>query len=151
MPRKPIRLPDEAYADTDAVFHVVIHALAGTHPFETHSVAAGLWEILCNELDRQSVKILCAALMPDHLHLVVSPRQKPITDWVRDFKAFSTNALRTLHGQRAIWQARFYDRRLRSEEELAVCVEYVCRNPMDAGLVNESGQWAWVGSWLEIA
>ncbi|MGE3073325.1 MAG: transposase [Dehalococcoidia bacterium] len=131
-------------------FHVVIHATAVTRPFEALSVADGLWNIVCNELERPSVRLLCATLMPDHLHLVVSPRKKPITDWVRDFKAFSTDALRPLHGRDSIWQARFYDYRLRSEEELGACVEYVCRNALDAGLVDEPGEWPWVGSWLDL-
>jgi len=81
--------------------------------------------------------------MPDHLHVIASPPRKPITDWVRDFKAYSTNALRQFHGRPSIWQARFYDRRLRSEEELAVCVQYVWRNPMDAGPVNDPEEWPW--------
>jgi len=149
MPRKPIRLPDDAYANTEAVFHVIIHAAAGTRPFESPSVAGPLWTILCNELERPSVRLFCAALMPDHLHLIVSPREKPITDWVRDFKAFTTNSLRPLRGPGSIWQARFYDRRLRSEKELEICVDYVYRNPVDAGLVDEPGQWPWAGAWLD--
>jgi len=131
------------------VFHVVIHALAATSPFGRPAVADAVWAILLNELTRPSVHLLCAALMPDHLHLIVSPRQKPITDWVRDFKAYSTNTVRPLTQTASIWQRRFYDRRLRSAEELEVCADYVLRNPVAADLVEASAEWPWMGAWLD--
>jgi putative transposase len=45
-----------------------------------------------------------------------------------------------------VWQRRFYDRALRSEEEFHVALAYVVRNPVEAGYVQTELDWphTWV-------
>jgi hypothetical protein len=42
-----------------------------------------------------------------------------------------------------LWQARFFDRALRSVEEYNEKVEYIHLNPVRAGLVSRREDWRW--------
>ena len=44
----------------------------------------------------------------------------------------------------AVWQEESFDHVLRSNESLAEKVEYVCRNPVRAGLVASVGEYPWL-------
>jgi REP element-mobilizing transposase RayT len=144
-----IRLPHEVYADPNAVFHVVFRAAVAERPFHRRSTGSDIWQLLLNERTRPSIELIAACLMPDHLHAVVSPREKNIIKWVDGFKSFSTRVAQPTFGERILWQPGFYDRRLRDQAEFEAAVLYVVNNPVAAGLVEDISEWPWVGSWVE--
>lgn len=148
LPKK-IRLPSGAYSDRESVFHVIFHGLPGTTPFRDAELGNAIWKLITNERERPSIELIAACVMPDHAHFLVSPREKDVVSWVRDFKAFSSNVGRSISGRRAMWQPSFYDRRIRSTDDFETCVEYIVRNPVAAGLVAELDNWPWVRSWRE--
>jgi REP element-mobilizing transposase RayT len=102
-----------------------------------------------NELTDDRIRLRAACLMPDHLHAVVSPCERDIVKWANGFKSYSTRLNWDGDGRPALWQPGFYDRRIRDEAEFRTAVEYVARNPVEAGLVADPAEWPWVGAWLE--
>lgn len=84
--------------------------------------------------------------MPDHLHLLASPRDKSIIRWMNDFKSFTTQISEGFRHQRSLWHPSFYDRRLRDLGEFETALNYVLRNPSSAGLVSQDEEWPWLGS-----
>jgi len=68
---------------------------------------------------------------------------------MNDFQSYTTRVSKDFLTQRALWQPSFYDRRIRDLGEFESAVNYVVRNPVSAGLVDEPEQWPWVGSWLD--
>ena len=52
-------------------------------------------------------------------------------------------ASREAHGQRGIWQKRFWEYTVRDEEDLKRCVDYVHWNPKKHGLVTQIKNWPW--------
>jgi len=147
--RKPNRLPHEAYDDRDAVFHVIVSALPGEAPFRDRTLGDTVWRVVEGELERPAVRLAAACLMPDHLHLVVSPEEKTLIRWMNDFKSYTTHLSKGIRGRRFLWQRSFYDRKLRADGEFETAVHYVTRNPVTAGLVEEALDWPWVGAWTE--
>lgn len=146
--RKSIRLPHEAYANREAVFHVVIHALPGTSPFDSGELGDAIWSVILGERDRTAVTLFAACLMPDHLHLLASPREKSIIRWMNDFKSFTTHISKSYRQPRFLWQPSYYDRRLRNEVEFETVVNYILQNPVAARL-NSASEWPWVTSWVD--
>jgi REP element-mobilizing transposase RayT len=146
---KSIRLPHEAYANQNAFFHIVVNCLPGTKPFQDRALGAAIWAVIEGEQERTAVQVSASCLMPDHLHLLVSPRTKTVIQWMNDFKSYTTRISKDFRPQRSLWQPSFYDRRIRDEAEFEAAVAYVVRNPVSAGLVDEPELWAWVGSWLD--
>jgi REP element-mobilizing transposase RayT len=137
------RLPESAYLDSANVFHVVIHAFPGMSPFSGERGAL-IWGLLESEQGRPAIRLRAACLMPDHVHVVVQPRERSVVRWVQGFKSYSTHVYAGGVHPRAIWQPSFYDRAIRNEQGYHETVRYVWRNPIEAGLVTASEDWPWV-------
>ena len=85
-------------------------------------------------------------IMPDHLHLVVSPGQKGLADTVRLFKGRVAAKTRN-NRERGVklWQGSFFDHRIRSDESFPDKCNYILNNPVRAGLCEEAHEYAWSG------
>jgi REP element-mobilizing transposase RayT len=84
--------------------------------------------------------VLAAVLMPDHLHVILSP-----TD-ARNAKLGNLSAALKRWIRRELnaswdWQAGCFDRLLRSDESLHEKWLYVEENPVRAGLVQHAAGW----------
>ncbi len=93
----------------------------------------------------------CAAVMPDHVHLLLTPLRDEdghsygLPEILQGIKGASARSVNRLLGRNGpVWQAESFDHILRSEESLAEKVDYVCRNPVRAGLVKSYGEYPWL-------
>ncbi|MCP3985146.1 MAG: transposase [bacterium] len=92
------------------------------------------------------MEVLVWCVMPDHLHVVVAPKDgSNIVEWVRRFKGRVTADARR-QGLRNLWQRSFHDHVLRVEEAIAGVVSYVLANPVRAELVESWREWPHRGS-----
>jgi putative transposase len=82
-------------------------------------------------------------IMPDHIHLFVcGDVEFVLSKWVAGLKRAISKSLR-VSGE--FWQPTFFDHVLRSEESYSEKWEYVCENPVRAGLVKKSNDWPYQG------
>src|SRR5262245_42466031 len=91
-------------------------------------------------------------LMPDHIHLFVglAPDSISLSKWVKSLKNSLSKHL-TLRGDPAPhWQKGFFDHLLRSDESYEEKWEYVRRNPVRAGWVNDPGDWEYQGEICDL-
>jgi REP element-mobilizing transposase RayT len=80
--------------------------------------------------------------MPDHLHLVLTPRAAELSDVMRNLKSFCAKQIRDTTGNRGpLWQSGFHDRAARNEAQYRIAIEYVHQNPVKAGLVESAEDW----------
>jgi REP element-mobilizing transposase RayT len=89
--------------------------------------------------------------MPDHAHLVLSPLRRQdgwcwsLPEIMHTIKGSSACAINKLLGRRgAVWQQESFDHVLRSNESLDEKIEYICNNPVRAGLVPAPDQYPWL-------
>jgi len=83
--------------------------------------------------------LLSFVIMPDHMHLVIIPKDKNISECMKSIKGFSARQInRVLNRKGSIWQVGFYDYVLDSEEKVLTRMKYVEDNPLRKGLVNRS-------------
>jgi putative transposase len=82
-------------------------------------------------------------VMPDHVHLFVTPGPNPLElgNWV----AFWKSRLARTPGK-AIWQEGYWDRTLREAESYAEKWAYVRDNPVRKGLVSDASDWPFAGT-----
>jgi len=94
-------------------------------------------------------------VMPDHVHLLVSPLQQKPGAWfsiskilqsVKRHAARVINARRGTTGQ-SLWQVEGYDHIVRNDEDLDDTFAYILGNAVRAGLVSDP--WEWDGLWYE--
>lgn len=97
-------------------------------------------------------------LMPDHLHTVwtLPPGDDDFsTRWRRIKSLFTKRWLeagggegpvsisREKHGERAVWQRRFYEHACRDATDWRRCINYTHVNPLKHGLVERVIDWPW--------
>lgn len=74
--------------------------------------------------------------MPDHMHLIIIPRNKDISGCMKSIKGFSARQINEMFKRRgSIWQSGFYDYILDSEEKVLSRIRYIEENPVRKGMV----------------
>jgi REP element-mobilizing transposase RayT len=96
-------------------------------------------------------------VMPDHVHLIISPLQDPkgniyglaeIMNGIKGASAHSIN--KKLNRKGPVWQYESFDHVLRSDEKIREKVEYICQNPVRKGLVEKEDDYPWLWrEWVE--
>lgn len=83
--------------------------------------------------------------LPDHWH-VMCALTYPVTISLvmKSMKQSSTRAINRRRGAEGeLWQARFFDRALRTVKEYNETAEYIHMNPVRASLVSRPQDWRW--------
>lgn len=87
----------------------------------------------------------CFVVMPNHIHAVILPiNGHELEDCLQRIKQFvSLHVNKTLNQKGALWEEESYDRIVRDEEHLWNVVQYIGRNPKQAGIPAD--QWVrWI-------
>lgn len=101
---------------------------------------------------RMPFKTVAICVLPDHLHAVwelpeddrdYSLRWASIkSQFSRSLPAMATvTASKSRRREKGIWQRRFWEHRIRDEDDLARHVDYIHFNPVKHGLVSQVGDW----------
>jgi putative transposase len=135
--RETIRNNDDAY--------FISTQTAGRKPFFRHERWARLMLDVLKHYDGTGYKLHAFVIMPDHLHLLITPSGS-VEKSVQLFKGgFSFRAKRELEWKGEIWQSGFTDHRIRDEEDWKRHLEYIQTNPIEAGLTADSIPYEFVG------
>lgn len=101
-------------------------------------------------LDGRAYDLLAYCLMPNHVHLVFTPRPRAdgryyALAWIMQRLKGSTayRANKVLGRQGAFWQHESYDHYIRNGRELERVIAYVLNNPVKAGLAASWDEWPW--------
>ncbi|HJV87853.1 MAG TPA: transposase [Noviherbaspirillum sp.] len=91
------------------------------------------------------VAVHAYVLMPDHLHLLVSPSDETglgkMMQWVgRHYVPYFNTRY---HRSGTLWQGRFRATVIESEAYFLACSCYIESNPMRAGLVQDAAEYSW--------
>jgi putative transposase len=141
-PRIPVWLPDK-----QSVIYFVTICVADRKPVLANDGAFNAFKIA------KDWTVLAAVLMPDHLHVIVTPtedREARIGDFSAALKRWVREEI-VKHGKRSAcpttahwqWQPGCFDRLLRSDESLQDKWLHVEENPVRAGLVHRFEDWTY--------
>jgi putative transposase len=84
--------------------------------------------------------IMAWAILPDHFHLLIHTPNTNISLLMRKIKlSFSTNYRQQNNlRQGRLWQYRFWDHIIRNQDDMNRHFDYIHRNPVKHGLVDNS-------------
>lgn len=90
--------------------------------------------------------------MPDHIHLFCAPRDLAVSlpRWVKFRKSMASRRW-PRSGEQPVWQLDFWDTQLRRGESYREKWDYVWRNPVRKGLVNNPEAWPYAGELNPLA
>jgi putative transposase len=91
-------------------------------------------------LDRhRRITLNAAVAMPDHLHFVAEPVDRDWAAVMHSLKRYTAQRInRILDRSGNVWQSQYHDRRIASDSQLGLAIEYCRMNPVRAGLVQEA-------------
>ena len=110
---------------------------AGRQPLFRHDRWARLMLATINHYAGTGYQLHAFAIMPDHLHLLITPIESVEKSMQLIKGGFSFRAKRELEWNGEIWQPGFTDHRIRDEEDWQRHLEYIRTNPLEAKLVED--------------
>lgn len=92
-----------------------------------------------------------AVIMPDHVHLIFTPLRDSqgnvygLAEIMHGIKGASAHSInKALNRKGTLWQDESFDHILRTNEQLAEKVDYICNNPVRKGIVKEAKDYSWL-------
>jgi REP element-mobilizing transposase RayT len=105
----------------------------------------------CVKEDTHKFDLHAAVVMPDHVHHIYSALRRgdgwsyTLPEIMKTIKGRAARLINLgLQRSGPVWQEEFFDHVLRSNDSLLDRVEYVCQNPVRAGIVGTEAEYAWI-------
>jgi putative transposase len=140
------------------VLHFVTGSLLHRAPVFNQEACCQAFFGICSILREQwPCKLIAYVLMPDHVHLILNPRDGRIKEFVGRLKSlsaklivetahdinFARSKLDTDGSINQVWQESFKDFPLWSSWMIWQKINYIHANPVKAGLVNTARDFRW--------
>jgi putative transposase len=122
-----------------------------TDTWERHAVfintvlADIVWQQVVSCRDRGYYKLHAFVLMPDHLHVLLTPNdQTTIEKAMQMIKGGSAHRIGVEKPREfPVWHRSFHDRWIRDAEQFWNAKSYIEQNPVKAGLAAAAEQYSW--------
>ena len=141
QPRKtlPHQFPSFVDPAKEVFFITVCCKKRGENQLATADVGRALIDTISHRNKERIWWAHLAALMPDHIHLLLSfAPDKRIRAVISKWKEWTA---KSLHIE---WQRDFFEHRLRRDESYREKADYILLNPVRAGLVSQVEDWPYV-------
>ena len=112
--------------------------------------------VLANQLKSQNGICVGFVVMPNHVHaLVWFPDERQISLTMNKWKELSSRNISAVYEAQfhsyasmmtdtsTVWQSRYYDFNIHSNEKLHEKLQYIHNNPVRARLANDMCDWPW--------
>lgn len=141
MPRAP-RISLGGY-----VYHVLNRANRRHRIFDSDQDYWAFENVLVEARGRTSMRVCAYAVMPNHWHLVLWPREDgdlpEFMRWLTQTHTQRWNAHRGETGTGRLYQGRYKSFLVQDDRHFLTVCRYVEANPVRAGLVKRSADWSW--------
>lgn len=145
MPRRP------RTGTGQHVFHVLNRAIQGLVLFQTPSDYRAFLRIFRDAAEREPMRLLAFAIMPNHWHLVVWPTDdRALSAFMKRLSAMHAQYWRRGHesvGRGAVYQGRYKAIAVQDDHHLWQVIRYVERNALRGKLVAAAEDWEWCSAW----
>ena len=120
--------------------------------FRKETACRAFLEELQNLKIKRECKLIAFVVMPDHIHLIVNPRDGEIREWTGALKSLSAKRLVEIapkdlflktDGENQVWQESFKALPLWSNWMIWQKINYIHNNPLKAGLADSAKDYQW--------
>jgi putative transposase len=139
---------------SDAGYYVLNRAAGRAALFAKPSDYAAFERVLRQAWQRIGMRPVGFAIMPNHWHPVVWPREDgELSNWAQWLTVTHVRRWHAHHqsdGTGPIHQGRFKSFPVQEDDHYFRLCRYVERNPLRANLVARAEQWRWSSLWLRV-
>jgi len=133
------------------IYHIINRANARVQIFHTEDDYRLFESILEEGKKRIDMRILAYCIMPNHWHLVLSPKQDgdliQFMSWITNTHTRRWHVAKETIGGGHLYQGRYKSFLCEDDFYFLTLVRYVERNPKRANLVKKAEQWKWSSVW----
>ncbi len=133
------------------IYHIINRANARMKIFDNDKDYKLFEQVLEEAKDRTDIKIYAYCVMPNHWHLVVSPKNDGnLSKFMAWFTMTHTQRWHSMHksiGSGHLYQGRYKSFIVQSNEYFLQLCRYVERNPVRAKLEKKAQGWKWGSLW----
>jgi putative transposase len=141
MPRQPRRI------EAGIIYHVLNRGNGRRTLFAKDGDYLAFLTLLGQALERFPVDLLAYCLMGNHWHLLLRPRKDDalwrMMAWMTVTHARRHHKHYPNPGSGHLYQGRFKSFPVQSDEHFLIVARYIHANPIRAGLVKRTQNWAW--------
>ncbi|HYJ05090.1 MAG TPA: transposase [Chthoniobacterales bacterium] len=149
FPRTPPRL--ERIVPNNPVYFVTACTYRRKSLLANDPVATAFAEFTERAYSERNIAVGRYVIMPDHIHLFVcGPDDFELGRWMGMLKQCLAKNVVRAPSDDPVWQRRFFDHVLRSDESYAEKWNYVRENPVRAELVTNADDWPYAGEIITI-
>jgi len=139
------------FSAPNQIYHISTATIERLPVFESLQFGRILVQAMKREDDAGHTLTLAFVIMPDHLHwlfMLIGSRSMEIC--VNTVKSYSTRRINQANQCKGpLWQKGFFDRAVRSDEDLVTVARYIVANPLRGGLVKTIRQYSlWDARWI---
>ena len=126
-------------------YHVLNRANQKAQVFHCPADYDAFLRLMSKAQEQVELPVLAACLMPNHIHLVVKPRNnKDVTRWMHWLFTTHSRHYNDKHERVGhVWQGRFKASMAQCDQHLLTVVRYVERNALRANMVSSADEWRW--------
>jgi REP element-mobilizing transposase RayT len=145
--RRDQRLERSLYEISGQPCFFTIRCYDRSLPFAQPSFASIAQECLLSGRERYDCEIDAYCVMPDHVHVIVTPREDGCSSlvFVDRFKGLTSYRLGKAGWTAKLWQPGYYDHLVTRDESMNRIVEYILHNPVRRGLCADPDAYPWSG------
>jgi REP element-mobilizing transposase RayT len=149
FPRTPPRL--DRVVPSNPVFFITACSYRRRTVLANNPVANAFIEFAERAYSRRNIAVGRYVIMPDHIHLFVcGPDDFELGRWMGMLKQHVAKSVVRPPSADRVWQRRFFDHVLRSDESYEQKWNYVRENLVRAGLVTNADDWPYAGQIITI-
>ena len=146
--RRSLRLPCHDYSEPRP-YHIAWGTNDRKRLLCRDDLANVVTECLEAEAARARVDLCAYCVMPDHVHVLLVPREGAnVVRFTQSVKSRTARAYCMFGGEGKLWQRGFYDHIVRREESVLHIAEYILANPVRAGLAESARTYPFSRSFL---
>lgn len=135
-------IPFRGVTQFGQTYFITANSLDKKHILQSERMAKLLTEVLFHYRAQQNYLLHEFVIMPNHLHLLVTPSGAKLERCLQLIKGnFSYRAKKELCFTSEIWQGSYFDRRVRDAREYLADCHYIRQNPVVAGLCVRAQDW----------
>ncbi len=110
-----------------------------------------LLQVIRDHRAQQRFQLHAFVFMPNHVHLILTPA--PLVSLEKAMQlikgGFSFRAKKEMSFNQEIWQKGYNEHRIRDADDYSKHVEYIWKNPVEAGLVSEAEEFPYSSARLK--
>ncbi len=112
--------------------------------FINESVNSIVCEALSYHLENNHITAAAYVVMPNHLHIIASPAEWTIPEFVNNYKTYTGAKVKAMGGfTNKVWRRRFFDEQLIDEKDMADKIVKIHNNPINKKIVKKAEEYDW--------